>query len=167
MEKQRSRVQWLHEGDWNTNFFQAKVKQCSRTNKIRALRRADGSLCEPQEELEGLAAGFYGDQRRARRSESWRLLRFLKNQASFPWLVHIARSGSLQGGRRGKLFRYENMWQRHHLYNDTVTGGWNGGCMNLEDVECKSGAPTIHPNPVGSRGIWLGERRTQTTEEAA
>ena len=82
-------------------------------------------------------------------------------------LVHIPRSGSLQGGRRGKLFRYENMWQRHHLYNDTVTGGWNGGCMNLEDVECKSGAPTIHPNPVGSRGIWLGERRTQTTEEAA
>ena len=59
MEKQRSRVQWLHEGDWNTIFFQAKVKQCSRTNKIRALRRADGSLCEPQEELEGLAAGFY------------------------------------------------------------------------------------------------------------
>ena len=83
--------------------------------------------------------GFYGDPRRARRSESWRLLCFLKNQASHPWLVHIARSGSLQGGSRGKLFRYENMWQRHNLYNDTVVEGWNGGCMNLEDVTVSLG----------------------------
>ena len=46
MEKQRSRVQWLKEGDRNTGFFQAKAKQRARTNKITALCRADGSLCE-------------------------------------------------------------------------------------------------------------------------
>ena len=38
MEKQRSRVQWLHEGDRNTGFFQAKAKQRARSNKISALR---------------------------------------------------------------------------------------------------------------------------------
>jgi hypothetical protein len=31
------------------------------------------------------------------------------------------------------------MWQRHNLYNDTVVGGWNGGCMNLEDVTISLG----------------------------
>jgi hypothetical protein len=59
MEKQRSRVQWLTEGDRNTKFFQAKAKQRSRTNKILALRRVDGSLCESQEEIGRMAAGFY------------------------------------------------------------------------------------------------------------
>ena len=59
MEKQRSRVQWLHEGDRNTSFFQAKAKQRARSNKISALQRADGSLCEVQEELEEMAAAFY------------------------------------------------------------------------------------------------------------
>lgn len=59
MEKQRSRVQWLHEGDRNTGFFQAKAKQRARTNKITVLRRSDGSLYEAQEELEALAAAFY------------------------------------------------------------------------------------------------------------
>jgi len=59
MEKQRSRVQWLHEGDRNTGFFQAKAKQRARSNKISALQRADGSLCEVQEELEEMAAAFY------------------------------------------------------------------------------------------------------------
>jgi hypothetical protein len=61
MEKQRSRVQWLHEGDRNTDFFQAKARQGVRTNRISALRRNDGSLCEVQEELDAIVVGFYRD----------------------------------------------------------------------------------------------------------
>jgi hypothetical protein len=61
MEKQRSRVQWLHEGGRNTDFFQAKARQGVRTNRISALRRNDGSLCEVQEELDAIVAGFYRD----------------------------------------------------------------------------------------------------------
>jgi hypothetical protein len=59
MEKQCSRVEWLCEGDHNTTFFQAKAKQRTSTNKIKVLKRPDGSICTRQEELESLAADFY------------------------------------------------------------------------------------------------------------
>lgn len=59
MQKQRSRVDWLCEGDRNTGFFQAKARQRTRTNKITALKRPDGSICTAQEELEEMAVTFY------------------------------------------------------------------------------------------------------------
>lgn len=58
MEWQRSRVMWLHEGDRNTNFFQAKAWARGRTNKIRALKRDDGTMATGQEELENMANVF-------------------------------------------------------------------------------------------------------------
>jgi hypothetical protein len=59
MEKQRSRVEWLQEGDRNTAFFQAKARQRGRINKIKSLKRPDGTLCTTQDELEAMAANFY------------------------------------------------------------------------------------------------------------
>jgi hypothetical protein len=59
MEKQRSRVSWLKEGDRNTRFFQAKARARGRTNRIRALRREDGTEVTDQEELEQMASTFY------------------------------------------------------------------------------------------------------------
>jgi hypothetical protein len=47
MERQRSRVEWLQEGDCNTGFFQAKARARSRGNKIRGLVNGNGALvCE-------------------------------------------------------------------------------------------------------------------------
>lgn len=59
MEKQRSRVAWLKEGDRNTKFFQAKAKERASVNKIFGLRSSDGELITEQEQLETMASNFY------------------------------------------------------------------------------------------------------------
>ena len=53
--------------------------------------------------------------------------------------VHIRRTGDTRGSGGGKPFRYENMWQRHHLYNDTVAAAWNEGCTSLAEVNAELG----------------------------
>jgi hypothetical protein len=61
MEKQRSRVEWLREGDRNTSFFQAKSKERAKTNRTAALRRVDGTVVTEQQELETVAWDFYSE----------------------------------------------------------------------------------------------------------
>jgi hypothetical protein len=59
MERQRSRVEWLKFGDRNTGFFQARAKARSRSNRIRALKRADGTEDTTQEGIKLMAKEFY------------------------------------------------------------------------------------------------------------
>lgn len=59
MEKQRARLDWLKEGDRNTNFFQAKAKERARSNRITSLRKEDGVYVTDQAELENVAKAFY------------------------------------------------------------------------------------------------------------
>jgi hypothetical protein len=59
MAKQRSRVEWIREGDRNTAFFHAKASARKRTNKISSLQRVDGSKCESQGEIKGMVHQFY------------------------------------------------------------------------------------------------------------
>jgi hypothetical protein len=59
MARQRSRVEWLREGDRNTSFFHARASARKRTNKISALVREDGSKCESQGEIKGMVHQFY------------------------------------------------------------------------------------------------------------
>ena len=59
MEKQRSRISWLREGDRNTEFFQAKARTRGRTNRIKQLTADDGRVFTEQEDLERLACEFY------------------------------------------------------------------------------------------------------------
>jgi hypothetical protein len=61
MARQRSRVDWLREGDRNTAFFHARASVRRRTNKIRALTREDGSRCEDLNEIKAMTEQFYGD----------------------------------------------------------------------------------------------------------
>lgn len=61
MEKQRSRIDWLKEGDRNTALLQAKARERARSNKIKSLRRNDGSIAVKQEEIEEVATSFYRD----------------------------------------------------------------------------------------------------------
>jgi hypothetical protein len=59
MARQRSRVNWLREGDRNTSFFHARASARRRTNKIDMLRHEDGSKCEAQSEIKCMVQSFY------------------------------------------------------------------------------------------------------------
>ncbi|KAM0931352.1 hypothetical protein ACQ4PT_000394 [Festuca glaucescens] len=59
MARQRSRIQWLKDGDRNTAFVHAKAKDRARNNLISSLKRDDGSFCSNQSEMEHMVASFY------------------------------------------------------------------------------------------------------------
>lgn len=44
LERQRSRLDWLKDGDRNTAMFQVKSRARAKRNKISTLRREDGSV---------------------------------------------------------------------------------------------------------------------------
>lgn len=60
MARQRSRVEWLREGDRNTAFFHARASARRRTNKIKVLERSDGSRCEDSQGIKGMIVNFFG-----------------------------------------------------------------------------------------------------------
>jgi hypothetical protein len=64
--KQRSRVQWLREGDRNTAYFHSQAAQRKRINKISDLERSDGTKCisweENCEEIQGFYQNLYMSQ---------------------------------------------------------------------------------------------------------
>jgi hypothetical protein len=59
MMKQRSRLDWLKEGDRNTSFFHSKARERAQTNRILALRKEDGTVVTAQKDLESEAMAFY------------------------------------------------------------------------------------------------------------
>nr|XP_040244223.1 uncharacterized protein LOC120963597 [Aegilops tauschii subsp. strangulata] len=61
MERQRSRIDWLKEGDRNTSFFQARAKARRHTNRIQCLQRDGGSFCETQGDIKGMVQKFYDE----------------------------------------------------------------------------------------------------------
>ncbi|EAY75286.1 hypothetical protein OsI_03173 [Oryza sativa Indica Group] len=59
MAKQRSRIEWLKEGDRNTSFFHARASARRRTNKIKLLVRDDGSSCSESQGIKLMAEHFF------------------------------------------------------------------------------------------------------------
>ncbi|XP_040245505.2 uncharacterized protein [Aegilops tauschii subsp. strangulata] len=58
---QRSRINWLREGDRNTKFFHGKVVWRAKKNKITKLKDANGNWISSPAELESLATAYFQD----------------------------------------------------------------------------------------------------------
>ena len=59
MWQQRSRVQWLENGDKNTKFFHGIATQRKRQNFIKGLRDEEGVWQNEEHNFSGLLVGFY------------------------------------------------------------------------------------------------------------
>ncbi|CAA7024087.1 unnamed protein product [Microthlaspi erraticum] len=57
--KQKSRVNWLKEGDHNTKFFHATTKQRRARNRITKIKRSDGSWAENEESIKHTATDYF------------------------------------------------------------------------------------------------------------
>jgi hypothetical protein len=56
---QRSRVSWLREGDRNTKYFHRQASRRHRKNRIRLLKRPDGSITVDKAEMEAMARNYF------------------------------------------------------------------------------------------------------------
>jgi hypothetical protein len=61
MWRQRSRVQWLAEGDRNTHFFHRRASARKQKNKVTQLTKPDGSITEDPAEMGALTTDFYSN----------------------------------------------------------------------------------------------------------
>jgi hypothetical protein len=56
---QRSHITWLREGDRNTKYFHRKAMWRAKKNKIRSLKKEDGSWCSDEVEMQGMAENYF------------------------------------------------------------------------------------------------------------
>jgi hypothetical protein len=59
--KQRSRIEWLREGDRNTNFFHRKSTWRKKKNTISKLKKDDGTFTNSVELMGEITTGFFKD----------------------------------------------------------------------------------------------------------
>lgn len=57
--KQKSRANWLREGDRNTKFFHAKTKQRRARNRLTKLKNPRGGWEESEKDIERVAAAYF------------------------------------------------------------------------------------------------------------
>lgn len=59
--EQRVRVNWLRMGDRNTSFFQSFASSRKRMNVVKGLEDRNGACVSGEEEMVGLATGYFKD----------------------------------------------------------------------------------------------------------
>jgi hypothetical protein len=61
MWKQRSRIDWLREGDRNTKYFHQRATWRAKKNKIVSLKDENGRVVKRQEEMKKVASSFFNN----------------------------------------------------------------------------------------------------------
>lgn len=61
LQRQRSRVDWLVDGDKNMSFFQRRASMRRRKNHIKNPQKSDGTLTQDPTEMTSLTNEFYND----------------------------------------------------------------------------------------------------------
>ncbi|KAJ1268194.1 hypothetical protein BS78_07G118600, partial [Paspalum vaginatum] len=56
---QRSRIAWLKEGDRNNKYFHRKAMWRAKKNRIKKLKRDDGTWCTSQEEMKSMTMEYF------------------------------------------------------------------------------------------------------------
>lgn len=57
--RQRSRIKWLEDGDFDTKFFHFVTKARNASNAIKYLRRVDGSKTNSLQEVHSMVVSYY------------------------------------------------------------------------------------------------------------
>ncbi|KAL9663020.1 hypothetical protein QQ045_027857 [Rhodiola kirilowii] len=57
--RQRSRAEWLKEGDRNTAFFHQKASQRRRRNHLDRIKNQEGDFCETQSEISAVITNYF------------------------------------------------------------------------------------------------------------
>ncbi|KAL9671418.1 hypothetical protein QQ045_008986 [Rhodiola kirilowii] len=59
--RQRSRAEWLRNGDINTAYFHAKASQRKRRNHIEKLRNSSGELCHSEPDIFAIITNYFSN----------------------------------------------------------------------------------------------------------
>ncbi|KAL9661180.1 hypothetical protein QQ045_026002 [Rhodiola kirilowii] len=70
LRKQRSRVDWLREGDRNTRFFHQRASHRRMVNRIEKLKTNEGEWLTEEEEICGLIVKYFGEIFRSNRGDA-------------------------------------------------------------------------------------------------
>ncbi|XP_073355407.1 uncharacterized protein [Aegilops tauschii subsp. strangulata] len=57
--KQRAHVNWMKRGDRNTKFFHAAASERRRRNRIRKLRKEDGTIVDKEDDMKAVVTNYF------------------------------------------------------------------------------------------------------------
>jgi hypothetical protein len=57
--KQCARVHWMKQGDRNTKFFHSAASERKRKNRLKGLKKEDGSVVEDEEAMKDVVSNYF------------------------------------------------------------------------------------------------------------